>query len=222
MGDDPVRVIAGGSEHQVAPGDSFTFGRAASCTVRLDPDDPAISRLAGVVERDGMVWFLTNASGSRPLTVVDRFGLRAVLAPGSRTVIEGRLRVIIAGAKSHELVLHAPDASEPARPVATGTPTAAGDGVLINQQDRLALVALFSGYLQEGEGYDPNPKSYAAASARLGWPRTTLVKRIEYLRSRLTRAGVPNMQGWNALSALAEYVLTTGLITREDLQLIRQ
>jgi len=42
-----------------------------------------------------------------------------------------------------------------------------------------------------------------------GWPRTTLVKRIEYLRTRLSAAGVPHMQGWNALSALAEYALTT-------------
>ena len=82
-------------------------------------------------------------------------------------------------------------------------------------------MALFAGYLQEGDRYDPNPKSYAAAAARLGWPRTTLVERIEYLRGRLDRAGVPNMQGWNALSGLAEYVLTTGLITREDLRLLR-
>jgi hypothetical protein len=222
MIDGGLRVIAGGSEHQVAPGGSFTFGRAASCTVCLDPDDPTISRLTGVVERDGTVWFLTNRSGSRPLAVVDRFGLRAVLAPGSRTAVEGRVRVIVDGVRGHELVLHAPAASQPEGAVATGMPTAAGDGVLVNHQDRLALVALFSGYLQEGERYDPNPKSYAAAAARLGWPRTTLVKRIEYLRSRLTRAGVPNVQGWNALTGLAEYALTTGLITREDLRLIRQ
>lgn len=223
MADDGLRVVAGEVAYEAAPGESVSFGRAATCTVTLDAEDPAISRVAGVVERDGRIWFLTNSSSRRPLTIVDRFGLRSVLAPGSRVAIEGRMRVIVDGARSHELVLHAPLPEAPSPDVVpTGTPTSSGDGVLINQQDRLALVALFSGYLHEGDRYDPSPKSYAAAAARLGWPRTTLVKRIEYLRSRLTKAGVPNMQGWNALTALAEYVLTTGLITKDDLRLIGQ
>jgi hypothetical protein len=214
-------VEAGGREYRVPPGGSFTFGRAASCTVQLDGDDPAISRLAGTVERDGAVWILANPSGRRALTVVDRFGLRSVLGPGSRAAVEGRVRVIVEGAQTHELVLVGPPPASPAvSDLDTGQPTSAGDGVLINDQDRLALVALFAGYLQEGERYDPNPKSYAAAAARLGWPRTTLVKRIEYLRHRLAQAGVPNMRGWNALSTLAEYALTTGLINRDDLRLI--
>ncbi|GAA4463300.1 hypothetical protein [Phytohabitans houttuyneae] len=223
MSDADLRVVAGDSNYDVRPGESFTFGRAESCTLRIAPDDSSVSRLAGEIERDGSVWFLANRSGSRPLAVVDRFGLRSVLAPGSRAAIEGRVRVVLDGARSHELVLHGPEpAAQPDVAAVTGQPTSAGEGVLVNEQDRLALVALFAGYLQEGDRYDPNPKSYAAAAARLGWPRTTLVKRIEYLRSRLVRAGVPNMQGWNALSALAEYALTTGLITKEDLRLIHR
>jgi hypothetical protein len=223
MGDSDLRVVVSGAAYDIAPDGSFTFGRGEGCTVRIAPDDAAISRLAGVVERDGTFWFLSNRSGSRPLAVVDRFGLRSVLPPGSRVAVEGRVRVIVDGARSHELVLHAPEPErQPAAGAATGTATSAGEGVLVNDQDRLALVALFAGYLQEGDRYDPNPKSYAAAAARLGWPRTTLVKRIEYLRLRLDKAGVPNMQGWNALSALAEYALTTGLITKDDLRLIHR
>jgi hypothetical protein len=60
----------------------------------------------------------------------------------------------------------------------------------------------------------PPPSFRPPLTARAGWPRTTLVKRVEYIRTRLTNAGVPNLQGWNALSALAEYALTTKLITR--------
>ena len=101
-----------------------------------------------------------------------------------------------------------------------GLPTAVGEGVLVNDADRLALVALFAGYLEEHPRHDPNPKSYAAAAARLGWPRTTLVKRVEYLRTRLDAAGVPGMMGWNAMTNLAEYVLTTGIITKDDLALV--
>jgi hypothetical protein len=217
-----LTVVAGGSTFRLAPGDTLTFGRAESCTLCLDPDDAAISRLAGEVERVGEVWFVTNRSSSRPFAVVDGPGLRRVLAPGQRDAIEGRVRVIVDGTGvKHELIFEgpAPGAGEPEAAV-TGLPTAAGQDVVINDADRLALVALFAGYLHEGRRYDPSPRSYEAAAKRLGWPRTTLVKRVEYIRTRLTNAGVPGLQGWNALSALAEYALTTKLITPEDLRLI--
>ncbi|MDH2426425.1 hypothetical protein [Sphaerisporangium sp. TRM90804] len=220
MGDGELQIVANGAKYEVGPEELFTFGRGESCAVRLSPEDTAISRVAGVVERHGSVWFLRNPSETRPLAMVDRFGLRSVLPPLSRAAVEGRVRVLVEGAHTHELVLHAPEPAQQPSAAGTGTATTAGEGVLINDQDRLALVALFAGYLREGDRYDPNPKSYAAAAARLGWPRTTLVKRIEYLRTRLDKSGVPGMQGWNALSALAEYALTTGLITKNDLDLI--
>ncbi len=217
-----LTILANGEVYRLSPGQSFTFGRADTCTLCLDPGDAAISRLAGEVECVGEVWFVTNRSASRQFAVVDGPGLRRVLAPGQRDAVEGRTRVIVDGTGTkHELVLEGPPPSveTPAQTV-TGLPTAAGQDVMINDADRLALVALFAGYLQEGTRYDPSPRSYEAAARRLGWPRTTLVKRVEYIRTRLTNAGVPNLQGWNALSSLAEYALTTKLITPEDLALI--
>ena len=101
-----------------------------------------------------------------------------------------------------------------------GNPTQAASEVSITPADKLALVALFSGYLEAFPRYDPHPKSYADAAARLDWPRTTLVKRVEYLRTRLTNAGVPNLLGENALPYLAEWALATGLISRADLALL--
>ncbi|OLB80168.1 MAG: hypothetical protein AUI14_07745, partial [Actinobacteria bacterium 13_2_20CM_2_71_6] len=176
MADEALVVGYGDGEHRTAPGDSVSFGRSAGCTICLDPDDPAISRLAGTVEHDGGVWWLTNSSGSRQLAVVDELGFRSVLAPGRRVPVEGRLRVIVDGRRSHELVLHGPAPStEAGPPTETGVPTSVGEGVLVNDADRRALVALFAGYLEEGARYDPYPKSYAAAAARLGCPRTTLV-----------------------------------------------
>jgi hypothetical protein len=217
-------VVTNGSRHRLRPGESFTFGRSTTCTLCLDKDDTTISRLAGAVERIGEVWFVTNRSSTRQFAVVDHYGLRRVLGPGQRDAIEGRIRVIVEGATTHEIIFAAPRPTEGESPppVETGQATLSGQNVLLNDADRRALVALFAGYLKEGDQYDPNPKSYAAAAARLGWPRTTLVKRVEYIRTRLTNAGVPNMQGWNALTALAEYALTTGLITRDDLRLIGQ
>jgi hypothetical protein len=209
-------------EYSLAAGESVTFGRSPDCHICLDETDLAISRLAGrVAEEDGR-WWLVNASASRALGVVDEFGLRSVLAPGRRTLLDGRCRILVDGVhRTHQIAVTAPSppgAEQPA--AAAGEPTVVGENVLVNDADRAALVALFAGYLEEGPRYDPNPKSYAAAAARLGWPRTTLVKRIEYLRARLSAAGVPNLTGWNALNNLAEYALTTGLITRADLAML--
>ena len=75
--DTGLTILANGEVYRLSPGESFTFGRAESCTLCLDPDDAAISRLAGEVERVGEVWFVTNRSASRQFAVVDGPGLRA-------------------------------------------------------------------------------------------------------------------------------------------------
>lgn len=224
---DSVTVRVEDVTHCVRPGQEFTFGRSPDCTVCLDETDLAISRLAGRIEREGGLWWVVNASSSRSLGIVDEYGLRSVLPPGRRRAAEGPTRVLVEGGdRTHEFALEPPAVGsvpdDQLGGAAVGTPTTVGEEVVVNAADRAALIALFAGYLEEGARYDPNPKSYAAAAARLGWPRTTLVKRIEYLRARLSNAGVPNLSGWNAMNNLAEYALTTGLITREDLQLLHR
>ncbi|HEV2089000.1 MAG TPA: hypothetical protein VGR21_11880 [Cryptosporangiaceae bacterium] len=207
--------------HTLTPGSTLTFGRADTCTVVLDPEDTAISRLAGVIEYESGTWWVVNRSSARSLAVVDELGLRSVLPPGRRWPVEAPVRVVVDGSNASHTLSVSVAAAEPGEvEPPEGVPTSVGEGVLVSNADRLALVALFAGYLEEGSRYDPYPRSYAAAAARLGWPRTTLVKRVEYLRTRLTQAGVPNLMGWNALVNLAEYALTTGLIGKKDLQLI--
>ena len=216
-------VTAAGHRHELSGDDELTFGRASGCTVCLDPDDTGISRLAGSVRSESGSWWLVNRSTTRQLAVVDELGLRSVLPPGRRWPLDGRMRILVDGsASSHHLEVQAPPpASAADSATMPGAPTAIGQNVLIRAPDRLALVALFSGYLEDGPRYEPHPKTYAAAAARLGWPQTTLLRRIEHLRTRLDKAGVPNMMGWNAMINLAEYVLTTGIITKDDLHLIR-
>lgn len=216
-------VQSGGAGFTLRPDDEFSFGRAPSCTLCIDPDDAAISRLAGRIEHDGHGWWIVNTSASRQLATVDEFGLRSVLPPGRRVALEGTARILIEGTTTtYQLTVTVPQPTAPTDvPIVGGVPTSMGESVLINPADRAALIALFAGYLEEGNRYDPYPKSYAAAAARLGLPRTTLVKRIEYLRARLTDAGVPNLTGPNALANLAEFALTTGVISRTDLALLR-
>lgn len=230
-----ARVRAGGKIHDLAAGGALVFGRGASCDVVLDASDMSISRTAGSVSVDesGSVW-ITNLSSALPLVAVDPFGFRSVLAPSRRVVVDGGAGIVVDGeAGSHHLEVRctqaaaragatAGDAAGEEDPSDSGRATRIGADVVINDQDRLALVALFAGYLDAPPRYDPNPKSYQAAAARLGWPRTTLVKRIEYLRTRLTAAGVPNLQGFNALSHLAEYVIARRILTRDDLRLLHR
>jgi hypothetical protein len=225
-----LTVTALGVSQVLLPGTGFTFGRGTSCTACLDPGDVGISRLAGSIAHAAGTWWLHNRSAHRPLVVVNHIGLRNVLAPGQRVPVEGRLRVLVEGSRgSHHLDLvgpapaadHMADAVVgPAQADQPGLTTAIGQGVVITDDDRLALVALFAGYLREGPRYDPCPQSYLAAATRLGWPRTTLVKRIEYLRNRLAKAGVPGMNGHRAMENLAEHVLTTGIIGTADLRRI--
>lgn len=225
-----MRVETGDRVLDLGEDERLTFGRARDCTVCLDPADTGISRVAGSVLAEQATWWLTNASGTRPLAIVDELGFRSVLAPGRRIAVETPTTVLVDGTRGqHGLRLLPPTPPESpaagertAEDEAAEAATAIGAEVMVSAADRLAMVALFAGYLEEPPRYDPYPKSYAAAAARLGWKRTTLVKRIEYLRTRLDAAGVPNMTGYSALINLAEYAISRGLVTRRDLALLRR
>jgi hypothetical protein len=223
-----LTIGLGDERFEVMEGDAFTFGRSQRATLCLDPYDLGISRVAGSVEAEGGVWWLVNKSGVRPLEVVDDVGIRTVLPPGRRMAVTAPITVVVEGVtRRHALTVDLPEETlealgrgELATAQVEGNPTQAAAEVSLTPADKLALVALFSGYLETFPRYDPHPKSYADAAARLNWPRTTLVKRIEYLRTRLTNAGVPNLLGENALPHLAEWALATGLISRADLALL--
>ncbi len=223
-----ITIGLGNKRVEVVEGEELTFGRSQRTTLCLDPADLGISRIAGSLEAESGVWWLVNKSTVRPLEVVDDVGIRTVLPPGRRLAVTAPITVIVEGAmRRHALTVDLPDGALnafddgpfPAAQV-EGNPTRAASDVSITSADKLALVALFAGYLEAFPRYDPHPKSYADAAARLNWPRTTLVKRVEYLRTRLTSAGVPNLLGDNALQHLAEWALATGLIVRADLTLL--
>lgn len=218
-------VVFEGGVWPVTPEEPLTFGRAQDCTVCLDVDDVAVSRRAGAVEHAHGIWWVANRSATRPLSVIDDLGLRKVLGPGQRIPVEEPIWVVVDGTTgSHRLRIEVPGPvgrEVPAEP-APGAPTAVGEEVLVTAADRLAMVALFAEYLEDPPRYEPKPKSYRQAAARLGCPRTTLVKRIEYLRARLHKAGVPGMTGFNALANLAEYALSRRLVTKDDLAQLRR
>jgi hypothetical protein len=203
---------------------AFSVGRSERCSLCIGPDDRGISRTAAVVESESATWWLRNPSTTRSIATIDEFGIRTVVAPGRRVALDGAVTIVIEGAAFRYAI---EVDGQPAPPDDVqgfddeGLPTAMGTEVVINDLDRLALAAMFQGYLESFPRHDPHPRSYADAATTLGWPRTTVVKRIEYIRSRLTRAGVPNLIGDNALHHLAEYVLTTRLLTKADLDTLK-
>lgn len=220
---DVVVITFAGERRELTPGDVLTFGRAESCSLCLDPTDLGISRLAGSVEHQAGTWWLLNRSSVRPLDIIDVIGIRTVLPPGRRLAVADAMTVVVEGSTlRHAIGVSAAEPQGFGASVASNSelpPTATTD-VVVNAADRLALVALFAGYLESFPRYDPHPRSYADASARLGLPRSTLVKRVEYLRTRLSHAGVPNLLGENALQHLAEWSLSTRVLTRDDLALL--
>lgn len=220
-----MRVEKAGQVVDLAEHEQLTFGRDRDCTFCLDPEDTGISRLAGSIGHDNGTWWLTNRSSACKLTVVDGLGLPSVLAPGRRRAVEEPTKILVHGSRGKHHLSLTPQANrvgDPGDDSAPGNslPTAVGEEVVVNHSDRLAMVALFRGYLEDPPKYDPRPKDYNAAASRLNWPRTTLVRRIEYLRKRLDAAGVPDMTGASALVNLAEYAISRGLITRDDLRLL--
>jgi hypothetical protein len=218
-------VVEMGSERwEVSPDEVLTFGRSKSCTICLTLDDQGVSRRAGSLECEAGTWWLTNRSEKRTLHLVVETGLRLPLAPTQRHAVGyGRLEIVVEGlVRRYSLTVIGHQDSPPANrddAVVTGLPTHAGQ-VVYTPDDRLALTAMFAGYLRRFPRHDPHPATYAEAAARLGWSQPRLRKRIEHLRSRLTMAGVANLVGDNALEHLAEHVLATGVITRSDLDLL--
>ncbi|MGB9377548.1 MAG: hypothetical protein WCB04_08550 [Mycobacteriales bacterium] len=216
-------VRVGGARYALSEQAPFTFGRSRDCTVVLDPRDIAISRTAGAVESDAGGWWLANRSDRRDLVVVDELGFRNMLPPQGRILLDAPVAVGVVGMHAtHELVVIVPHGAgrPPEQEPMPATRTSIANGVLINEADRLAMVALFAGYLEAPPRYEPSPRTYADAAARLGWSKTTLIQRVEYLCSRLTKAGVPDLVGWSALPALADYAIGNDLIVPADLALL--
>ncbi|TWP50580.1 hypothetical protein FKR81_20660 [Lentzea tibetensis] len=213
-----ITMSFGALSRTMSPGEEAVFGRSPECAFQIDPDDTAISRKAGVVRAENDVWFVVNTSVACTLEIVDDFGFPSVLAPGRKRPLQGEMRIRLSGNQKHEIVVHAPLTDAPVtEDEPEGQPTAIGASVALTPEERAVLVALFAGYLHEGAKYDPYPRTYDAAAARLRMTPSKVRKKVEYLRTRLTRAGVPNMDG---LLNLAQYVLAKRLITKDDLGLL--
>lgn len=90
--------------------------------------------------------------------------------------------------------------------------------VRITSHDRQLMAALFVEYFSTDLDHPPNPTSVASAAQRLNWSAAAAMKRIAYLRIRLTDAGAPGLTGRHALHNLADFALRTSLISEQDVE----
>jgi hypothetical protein len=217
-------IAIGETTLEVPEGDTVTFGRSERCTVRLSPTDEGVSRWAGSLGCESGTWWITNESETRPFDVVDQMGFSHPVGPGLRYAVDGgRVEVVLAGlVHRYCLVVVVAPSDRPAegRPLSSGLPTVSVPEALVTPRERLALVALLVGYLEPFPRTTNRPSTYQDAARRLGTSPSTVRKRIEHLRRKLTQAGVPNLWGPQATEHLAAHALATRLVTPDDLSLL--
>jgi len=73
---------------RVRPGQSLTFGRGQTCTIRLPAGDRGLSRSAGSLDYQDGTWWLCNTSSSSMLYLSGDRGFRVDLPPGMRTPVQ--------------------------------------------------------------------------------------------------------------------------------------
>jgi hypothetical protein len=214
-----ARVSVGSASFPLDECRPFTFGRSSANTVCLNSDDLGLSRQAGRITFEDGLWWLVNRSNKNPL-VHYAGGIREVVRPGRRRVLDGPATVWVDGTrKRYYLDVDIPEVAVMeaggvgGRPE-EGEPTAMGTRLF--EHERRELRVLLEPYFDPHPREDPRPRDYAAAARRLDLRETTLRRRIDHLRERLTRAGVPNLTGQEALVNLAQYVLTRGLLDPPD------
>jgi len=208
-------VAYAGVTHKIEQDDTCVFGRSRRCTVRLDPADLGVARIAGAFMFKGAHWLLRHYDGQAgspgpPLSLVDHRGNRNLLQDGRVHVIERDVTVLVQGEVRDYMLnvsLTAPiDSASAPPPDDDEQPTRWPDPQQLSVDDRLALAAVFAEHLDERIA-NPARVQVAVAAARLNCSERALARRLERIMERLDQTGVGGMTGPTRLDALGQYVI---------------
>jgi hypothetical protein len=211
---------------RVRPGETFTFGRAPTCTAELPSADLGVSRTAGSLRYHDGSWWLHNDSSSSVLNLQGDRGFRVDLPPGLGVPLQQwHAKVTVTGSLDrYVLRLRLPDLDEVPDPEGkapqTGerAVTTSRYRVRLTDSDRLVLAARFEPYLTWRHAGDPAPRSAREAADRIGWQAHAVSKRCENIRERYVRLGAPGLRGPRALEELARLLISTGQLSADDLR----
>ncbi|MEM7273147.1 MAG: hypothetical protein AAF547_08725 [Actinomycetota bacterium] len=226
---DRLSVDAAEETHRLEPGETLTFGRAA--TAVLDPDNPYMHRVVGRLVFDRWSWWLHNTARHVPLTMVGDDDRLKTLPAGTAeplTTATGKIR-FYAGAQGYELAWEL-DGRPPGPDLAIGVEdlddvTADFGNVVLSVDQRRMLTAMAEPDLRD-PGRPTRLPPNAEIAARFGWTLKQFDRKLDYLCRKLTEGGVPGLRGRPGTEAadrrvrLVRHVLHHGLITGEDLRLL--
>ena len=215
-----------GDEHRLAEGRQLTFGRAADLV--LDDDNLYLHRVVGrFVWWDGY-WWVENLGEALELQLLGEDGSLVRLPPGAQAPLtQPRASVrFSAGGLPYEVEATLPSspahAPPPAAPPAGLATTRYGEVTLTGDEKALVLALARPYLLDPSAGPERLPANDEVAAA-LGWSRTKLNRKLDYLCERLTRAGVRGVQGGRGQLAnnrrwvLVQHALVTRLVSPEDI-----
>jgi hypothetical protein len=215
-----------GDRRELFPGTSLLFGRGAE----LDIDsNPQLHRQLGqLLHRDGW-WWLQNVGRSIPMRLADpSTGATTLLPSGTQAALTHRHTYVgfDVGITRYELTLLQEGILELAGPELplSSTRTNLVEELPLNTEQRQLLAALCESRLRDPASPLVLPSNRSVAH-RLGWPLTKLNRKLDWLCTRYARQGVAGLQSTGGRATdrrrtLAEWVLTNGLITTSDLELL--
>ena len=233
MGTGELTVDFVGQVRTLSPGESLSFGRAADLVV--DDANRYLHRVVGrLVWHDG-VWWLENLGDHIELELVAADGTLVRLAPrpdgadpnvAAFTAERARLG-FAAGGMRYELDLtlesgSRPGGVEPEPPA--GEATSRYGHVALTEDERRLLTALATPVLRDPTVGPEGLVSNRELAMALGWGMTKFNRKLDYLCTRLTKAGVRGLVGARGDEAtnrrwrLVEHAVAARLVTAADLE----
>ncbi len=217
-----------GSTRVLKHHESLTFGRDADLEIDTNP---YLHRRVGVFRQRNGDWWVSNTGTAIALEVCDDASpSRLTVAPGTSTPVPFQQSVVRfqAGPSVYELNLVMPDSpwfDEVAEPN-EGPPTIRSAEVSLNDEQRLLLVTLSELRLRDRGAPNSAIPANRVVAQRLGWSTTKFNRKLDNLCGKFHRLGVAGLKGdsgalaSNRRERLINHVLTTGIITRADLELL--
>jgi hypothetical protein len=212
--------------HPLATGQQLTFGRAAD--VVLDEANLYLHRVVGrFVWWDGF-WWVENLGEALELQLHGGDGSHVRLPPATQAPLTQPQAVVrfSAGGLPYEIEVTlpaSPSTSPPAVAPTAGLATTRYGEVTLTEDEKALVVELARPFLLDpGAGPERLPSNEDVAAA-LGWGRTKLNRKLDYLCERLTRAGVRGLQGGRGQLAtnrrwvLVQHALVARLVIPDDL-----
>ncbi len=212
--------------------DRTPFGIGRDADYVIDDDNRFLHRQFVTVDRQGLLWVLSNVGGQLTATVSDTAGLlEAFLAPGAALplVFDETVVRFTAGPTTYEFTLRLADPTFRAAEIehAADGDTTVGRVSMTPDQLRLVLALAEPSLVGGGRAGAAMPSS-AEAAARLGWTTTKFNRKLDNVCQKLAAQGVRGLHGEpgrlasNRRARLVEYAVAVRLVTRDDLELLDQ